>query len=59
VGIDREMGYLTNVSIWDSLEHAHQMDSLLPMLAQRPILEGAGVGFESITNHETVWTITP
>lgn len=59
VGIDRERGYLTNVSVWDTLEHAHQMDTLQPMLAQRPILEAAGVGFEAITNHETLWTITP
>jgi len=59
VGIDRALGYLTNVSVWDSLEHAHQMDSLAPMLAQRPILEAAGVTFELITNHETLWTITP
>jgi hypothetical protein len=29
------------------------------MLAQRPILEGAGVSFETITNHEALWTITP
>jgi len=59
VGIDREQGYLTNVSVWESLEDAHQMDSLQPMLAQRPILETAGVSFEVITNHETLWTITP
>jgi hypothetical protein len=59
VGIDREHGYLTNVSVWESLEDAHQMDSLRPMLAQRPILETAGVSFEVITNHETLWTITP
>jgi hypothetical protein len=58
VGIDRELGYLTNVSVWATLEDAHQMDSLQPMLAQRPILEGAGVTFETITNHETLWTIT-
>lgn len=57
VGIDREQGFLTNVSVWDSLEHAHQMDRLQPMLALRPILEGAGVRFETITNHETLWTI--
>jgi hypothetical protein len=24
VGIDRDAGYLTNVSVWDSLEAAHQ-----------------------------------
>jgi hypothetical protein len=57
VGIDRERGFLTNVSVWDSLEHAHQMDTLQAMLAQRPILEAAGVVFEVITNHETLWTI--
>ncbi len=59
VGIDRERGYLTNVSVWDSLAHAHQMGTLPAMLAQRPILEAAGVAFEVITNHDTLWTITP
>jgi hypothetical protein len=59
VGIDHELGYITNVSVWETLEQAHQMDSLAPMLAQRPILEAAGVDFETITNHETLWTITP
>jgi hypothetical protein len=59
VGIDRAHGYLTNVSIWESLEAAHQMDTLTPMLAQRPILEAAGIVFEAITNHETLWTIQP
>jgi hypothetical protein len=59
VGIDRELGYVTNVSVWETLEDAHQMDSLQPMLAQRPLLEAAGVSFETITNHETLWTITP
>ena len=59
VGIDPARGAVTNVSVWDSLEHAHQMDTLPAMLAQRPILENAGVKFEPITNHETLWTITP
>ena len=57
VGVDRERGSVTNVSVWDTLEHAHQMDTLQAMLAQRPILEGAGVVFEPISNHETLWTI--
>jgi hypothetical protein len=57
VGIDREQGSLTNVSVWMSLEDAHQMDTLPAMLAQRPILEQAGVTFEPITNHETLWSI--
>ena len=59
VGIDREHGYMTNVSVWESLDAAHQMDSLQPMLALRPSFEGAGASFETITNHETLWTITP
>jgi len=59
VGLDRELGYITNVSVWETLEDAHQMDSLQPMLALRPSFESAGATFEPITNHETVWTITP
>jgi hypothetical protein len=59
VGIDRAAGYLTNVSVWESIEAAHQMDTLQAMLAQRPLLEQAGVTFERITNHTTLWTITP
>ncbi len=59
VGIDREAGQLTNVSVWDTLEHARAMSQLAPMLAQRPVLEAAGVTFEPITNHEALWTITP
>ena len=59
VGIDRERGQLTNVSVWETLDDAHQMDTLQEMLAQRPILESAGVEFDAITNHETLWSITP
>jgi hypothetical protein len=59
VGIDRQSGFLTNVSVWETLQDAHQMDSLEAMLAQRTILEAARITFEPITNHETVWTITP
>jgi hypothetical protein len=35
------------------------MDTLPAMLAQRPVLEAAGVSFQVIHNHETLWTITP
>ncbi len=38
---------------------AAAMGQLAPMLAQRPIMEAAGVTFETITNHETLWSITP
>ena len=59
VAIDRHVGQLTNVSVWDSLEHATAMSTLAEMLAQRPVMEAAGVTFEPITNHETLWTIAP
>ena len=59
VGIDEDQGYVTNVSVWESLEQAHQMDTLASMLAQRPLLEAVGVTFETITNHTALWTITP
>jgi len=59
VGIDEDRGQVTNVSVWESLEHAQQMDTLAPMLAQRPLLEAVGVTFEPITNHATLWAITP
>lgn len=59
VGIDRAAGQLTNVSVWATIEDAHRMDRLPEMLAQRPILEAAGITFEPITNHDTLWTITP
>jgi hypothetical protein len=59
VGIDREKLQLTNVSVWETLEHATAMGSLGPMLAQRPVMVAAGVAFEPITNHETLWSITP
>jgi hypothetical protein len=59
VAIDRAQGQLTNVSVWDTLEHAQAMADLAAMLAQRPILEAAGVTFERITNHDVLWSITP
>jgi hypothetical protein len=58
-GVDRQRGAVTNVSVWSSLDDAHVMDTLPEMLAQRPILEAAGVTFQVITNHEMLWTITP
>lgn len=59
VGIDRERGSVTNVSVWRTSADALRMDTLQPMLDQRPLLEAAGVTFEPITNHEVLWDITP
>lgn len=58
-GVDPETHTVVNVSIWEDLAAAKQMDTLAPMLAQRPILEAAGVTFERIANYEPLWTIEP
>lgn len=48
---------VVNVSIWTDLDAARQMESLAPMLAQRPILEQAGVQFDQIANYEPLWAL--
>jgi hypothetical protein len=40
--VDPTTSTVVNVSIWESMADARQMETLPPMLAQRPILEGAG-----------------
>ena len=55
--VDPITNTVVNVSIWRELEAAKQMDTLAPMLAQRPILEQAGVHFDQIANYEPLWSI--
>src|SRR5690349_8682209 len=50
--VDRETNTVLNVSIWEDLDAATQMDTLQAMLAQRPILEAAGVTFDRIVNYD-------
>ena len=57
VAIDKEKNYMTNVSLWQTLDHAKQMGSLAEMLAQRTEFEALGVKFIPITNHEVLWKI--
>ena len=56
-GVDRETNTVVNVSIWEDMPTAQQMSTLAEMLAQRPILEGAGVVFDKIANYEPLWKI--
>jgi hypothetical protein len=56
-GVDAATHTVANVSVWTDLDAARQMDTLAPMLAQRPILERAGVHFDAIANYEPLWTI--
>jgi hypothetical protein len=58
-GVDPVTNTVENVSLWATMADARQMDTLAPMLAQRPILEAAGVTFDRIANYEAVWTIAP
>jgi hypothetical protein len=55
--VDPVTSTVVNASIWNDLEAARQMDSLAPMLAQRPILENAGAQFDRITSYEPLWEI--
>jgi hypothetical protein len=44
---------VVNVSVWRDLAAARQMETLGAMLAQRPVLEAAGVAFDAIANLRT------
>lgn len=55
--VDAVTNTVVNVSIWESEAAAKQMDTLAPMLAQRPVLEAAGVQFDRIANYEPLWKI--
>jgi hypothetical protein len=55
--VDRSTKTVVNVSIWESEEAAREMETLAPMLAQRPILEAVGVRFDAIANYAPLWKI--
>ena len=57
-GIDRENCAMQNVSIWETLADAKQLDTLQAMLDLAPPFVAAGARFERpITNHETLWSL--
>jgi hypothetical protein len=49
---------MVNVSVWDTLEHAQQMDGLKEMRVEGARFRAKRVRFERIVNYETVWDIT-
>jgi len=57
-GVDPATNTFVNVSISSDLTAAKQMDTLGPMLAQRPIMEKGGVQFDKIANYEPLWKIS-
>lgn len=56
-GIDRSSGTMINVSVWDTLEHAQQMDAFQPMLDAGTRFRGIGVRFDAIVSYEVLWEI--
>ena len=50
VAVDPTSNSMVNVSVWESLAAAKQMDTLQAMLAQRDIFVGLGVKFQPIRN---------
>jgi hypothetical protein len=57
-GIDRENCVMSNVSVWETMAEAKQLDSLQAMLDLAQTFVAAGVRFERpITNHETLWAL--
>lgn len=59
VSIDSISNSMVNVSIWDSLQAAQQMNILKEMLAQRDIFVALGVKFQPIRNYCGLWSINP
>ena len=57
-GIDTISNTMLNVSVWQSLADAKQMETLAPMLALAKEFIDLGVTFERpIINYDTVWEI--
>ena len=59
VSIDPVSNSMVNVSIWESLQAARQMDTLQEMLAQRDIFVALGVKFQPIRNYPGLWSVEP
>ena len=57
VAVDATSSSMVNVSVWESLEAAKQMDTLPEMLAQRDTFGALGVKFQPIRNYGGLWSI--
>jgi hypothetical protein len=59
MSVDAMTNSMVNVSVWESLAAAKQMDTLQEMLAQRDIFVRLGVKFQPIRNYSGLWSIAP
>jgi hypothetical protein len=56
--VDPTSNTMINVSVWDTLDNAKQLDTLAPMLALATEFAAIGVQFERpIINYESMWEI--
>jgi hypothetical protein len=59
-GVDEATSSLTNVSVWNTLADAKQLDTFQPMLDLGKEFVAAGATFERpIMNYATQWEIAP
>lgn len=59
-GADHAASSLTNVSIWQTLADAQQLDTFQPMLDLGKVFVAKGATFERpITNYASLWEIVP
>ncbi len=57
-GADEATSSLTNVSIWETLDNAKQLDTFQPMLDLGKVFVQKGATFERpIMNHLTLWQL--
>jgi quinol monooxygenase YgiN len=59
VAIDPVSSSVVNVSVWDSLEAAAQMNDLPAMRAQRDVFVDLGVEFQPVRNYIGLWSVAP
>jgi len=59
VAIDSVSNSIVNVSIWESMDAALQMNTLEAMRAQRDVFVELGVQFQPIRNYTGLWSILP
>jgi quinol monooxygenase YgiN len=59
VAIDPVSSSIVNVSVWDSLEAAAQMNDLPAMRAQRDVFVDLGVEFQPVRNYIGLWSVAP
>ncbi|HEY6598886.1 MAG TPA: antibiotic biosynthesis monooxygenase [Pseudomonadales bacterium] len=59
VAIDAQANSIVNVSVWESLAAAEQMNDLEAMRVQRDVFVQLGVEFQPIRHYTGLWSVAP